>query len=72
MNLFDFRYSKTDLSPPNNPNNINHPKEHKSNTQHKQCYLFNFSLRLFVTTLTLLNAIAAPAIIGFNRKPLIG
>ena len=28
--------------------------------------------KLLVTTLTLLNAIAAPPIIGFNRKPLMG
>ena len=31
-----------------------------------------FSRRLLVTTLTLLNAMAAPAIIGFSRKPLDG
>ena len=28
--------------------------------------------KLFVTTLTLLNAMAAPAIIGLSKKPLIG
>ena len=33
---------------------------------------FLFSRRLLVTTLTLLNAMAAPAIIGFSRKPLTG
>jgi hypothetical protein len=36
---------------------------------------YNFSdlsLRLLVTTETELNAIAAPAIIGFNKKPLNG
>ena len=32
----------------------------------------HFNLRLFETTLTLLIAIAAPAIIGFNRKPVKG
>ncbi len=38
------------------------------------CY-FNFiyfNLRLLLTTDTELNAIAAPANIGFNKKPLIG
>lgn len=35
-------------------------------------YLFLFSRRLLVTTLTLLNAMAAPAIMGFSRKPLTG
>lgn len=32
----------------------------------------NFNLKLLVTTDTELKAIAAPAIIGFNKKPLIG
>ena len=36
------------------------------------CILFRFSSRLLLTTLTLLNAMAAPAIIGFSRKPLMG
>lgn len=35
------------------------------------CILFRFSSRLLLTTLTLLNAMAAPAIIGFSRKPLM-
>ena len=35
-------------------------------------YFFHFKRRLLVTTLTLLNAIAAPAIIGFNKNPLTG
>ena len=36
-------------------------------------YSFNhFNRKLFDTTLTLLNAIAAPAIIGFNKKPVKG
>ena len=30
----------------------------------------NFNLKLLLTTLTELNAIAAPAIIGFNKNPL--
>ena len=34
--------------------------------------LLRFSRRLLVTTLTLLNAIAAPPIIGFSRKPQMG
>ena len=33
---------------------------------------FLFSRKLLVTTLTLLNAMAAPAIMGFSRKPLMG
>ena len=33
---------------------------------------FFFNLRLFATTETELKAIAAPAIIGFNRKPVKG
>jgi hypothetical protein len=33
---------------------------------------FVFNRRLLLTTLTELKAIAAPAIIGFNKKPLIG
>src|SRR5690606_35138023 len=37
-----------------------------------RCYFFHFSLRLLLTTLTLLRAMAAPAIIGLSRKPLIG
>ena len=37
-----------------------------------ELHLKNFNLKLFATTLTLLNAIAAPAIIGFNKNPLIG
>ena len=35
-------------------------------------YYFHLSLRLFVTTLTLLIAIAAPAIIGLSKNPEIG
>ena len=36
-------------------------------------YSFNhFNRKLFETTLTLLKAIAAPAIIGFNKKPVKG
>lgn len=31
-----------------------------------------FNRKLFTTTETELNAIAAPAIIGFNKKPLMG
>lgn len=34
--------------------------------------LAHFSRRLLLTTDTELSAIAAPAIIGFSRKPLIG
>ena len=33
---------------------------------------FPFNLKLFTTTLTELKAIAAPAIIGFNKNPLMG
>ena len=36
------------------------------------CIFFLFSRRLLLTTLTLLMAMAAPAIIGLSRKPLIG
>ena len=32
----------------------------------------HFNRKLLLTTLTLLKAIAAPAIIGFNKNPLIG
>ncbi len=39
---------------------------------HYELILFHFNRKLLVTTLTLLNAIAAPAIIGFKRKPLMG
>src|SRR5690606_2949058 len=35
-------------------------------------YFLHFSSKLLLTTLTLLSAIAAPAIIGFNKKPLMG
>ena len=38
-------------------------------------YIYNFfvlNLKLFVTTLTELSAIAAPAIIGLNKNPLMG
>ena len=35
-------------------------------------YFFHFNLKLFVTTLTLLIAIAAPAIIGLSKNPFIG
>jgi hypothetical protein len=35
-------------------------------------YLEYLSLKLLLTTLILLNAIAAPAIIGFRTKPLTG
>jgi hypothetical protein len=35
-------------------------------------YFENFNLRLLVTTLTLLSAIAEPAIIGLRRNPFIG
>ena len=34
--------------------------------------VFDLSLKLFVTTETELNAIAAPAAIGFNKNPQIG
>lgn len=33
---------------------------------------FHFNLKLLLTTLTELSAIAAPAIIGFNKNPLKG
>ena len=33
---------------------------------------FDFNRRLFVTTLTELKAMAAPAIIGFSKKPFTG
>ena len=35
-------------------------------------YFFHFSRRLFVTTLTLDSAMAAPAIIGLSRNPVTG
>ena len=38
----------------------------------KDYIFFLRSLRLFATTLTLLSAIAAPAIIGFSRNPVTG
>ncbi len=34
--------------------------------------IFVFNLKLLLTTLTELNAIAAPAIMGFKRNPLMG
>ena len=41
------------------------------------CKIYSFEVRYFshkllLTTLTELNAIAAPAIIGFNKNPLMG
>jgi hypothetical protein len=42
----------------------------KYKTERKdQDNFIHFNLRLLLTTLTELNAIAAPAIIGFNKKP---
>ena len=38
----------------------------------KSIYFRHFNRKLLLTTLTLLNAIAAPAIIGLSRKPFIG
>jgi hypothetical protein len=44
----------------------------------KELYLFvyysfnHFNRKLLLTTLTLLKAIAAPAIIGFNKNPVKG
>ena len=35
-------------------------------------YFFHFSRRLLVTTLTLLRAMAAPAIIGLSKNPFTG
>lgn len=35
-------------------------------------YFFHFRRRLLVTTLTLLKAMAAPAIMGLSRKPFTG
>lgn len=35
-------------------------------------YFFHFNRKLLLTTLTLLSAIAAPAIIGLSMNPLIG
>lgn len=35
-------------------------------------YFFHFNRKLLLTTLTLLSAIAAPAIMGSNRNPLMG
>lgn len=35
-------------------------------------YFFHFSRRLFPTTLTLLSAMAAPAIMGLSKKPVTG
>ena len=35
-------------------------------------YFFHFKRRLLVTTLTLLKAMAAPAIMGLSRKPFTG
>lgn len=35
-------------------------------------YAFHFNRKLLLTTLTLLNAIAAPAIIGSSKNPFIG
>gem|GEM_PF-4239286 len=35
-------------------------------------YFFHFNRKLLLTTLTLLNAIAAPAIIGLRRNPHTG
>lgn len=35
-------------------------------------YVIHLILRELLTTLTLLSAMAAPAIIGLSRKPLIG
>ena len=35
-------------------------------------YFFHFRRRLLVTTLTLLRAMAAPAIMGLSRKPFTG
>ena len=41
--------------------------------KHQIIYNFNhFNLKLFATTLTELNAMAAPAIIGFKRYPFTG
>lgn len=44
----------------------------KSKSGQMLAYFFHFNLRLLLTTLTLLNAIAAPAIMGFSKKPFIG
>jgi hypothetical protein len=38
----------------------------------REGHFIYFSLRLLLTTLTLLNAMAAPAIIGLRRNPVKG
>ena len=48
---------------------------HRSGECARVIFVYNFfvfNLKLLLTTLTELNAIAAPAIMGFKRKPLMG
>lgn len=50
-----------------------HPETHPyPQVSAARSHFFHFSLRLLVTTLTLLRAIAAPAIMGLSRKPFTG
>lgn len=82
--LFEHRTSKQSIQKSNRTDSHTFQKDKRTETKttgfnliHSESFyewliFFVFKRKLLETTLTLLNAIAAPAIIGFSKNPVIG